>query len=148
MINADLTARILNKLGSKVVMKACYRNALLALKLMPPGAMYVEGGAVCDFKNGQMMIEHGWCIDPDGLVVDVTLAANKTDVVSYHPWLVLSPGELIVGGILTDTLLPASKLIIEVAINNEFFQKVYGANARGKRNDVMRDKARISLGDR
>jgi hypothetical protein len=54
--------------------KACFRNAaILAFKL--PHLTYVEG------KVGVfgVPIEHAWCIDEEGVVVDPTIDRNITD---------------------------------------------------------------------
>ncbi len=145
-INTVLSDKIAKKLGDKVVMKACYRNALRALshKDMPEGAVYVEGGAICEFQGKTMLIEHGWCVDSsDGSVIDVTFAAYPTKVIEYIPWMVISREDLVSGGIIKANGAPVSPKIIEVAIHDEFYKALYGQEANRQRRAVMNAKQQI-----
>ena len=58
--------------GRQMKMKECYRNATLKA-MNDPRLTYVEGYASC----GGIPIEHAWCADEDGNVVDPTVRPSE-----------------------------------------------------------------------
>ena len=60
--------------GRRDPAKRCFMNATL-LALGDDSLTYVEGRvSVCG-----LAIEHAWCVDADGIVIDTTLAPSPTD---------------------------------------------------------------------
>ena len=58
--------------GRRAEPKACFQNATL-LMLEQPDLTYVEGKV----SVYGLPIDHAWCVDPDGLVIDPTLVGDS-----------------------------------------------------------------------
>jgi hypothetical protein len=69
--------------GPRGEAKRCYMNATLLVldgELSDRGLTYVEGKvATCG-----IVIDHAWCIDADGVVIDPTLEADRSDFSKVH----------------------------------------------------------------
>lgn len=65
-VNLKLSQEIAGKIGAKD--GNCWQNAFSAVRVLPVGALYVEGRAV---KPGGETTLHGWC-EYNGQVVECT----------------------------------------------------------------------------
>jgi hypothetical protein len=61
-------------------MSECFHNALVAAEAMPE-LQYCEG--YC-YTGHSYAFNHGWCIAPDGGVVEVTAATEWAEIQHYH----------------------------------------------------------------
>jgi hypothetical protein len=64
----------------------CFSNALMLSLTTDDGLVYVEGlaGAAADDVEPAVWVHHGWCVSPDGRVVDPTWRPSEPGVVRYY----------------------------------------------------------------
>ena len=70
--------------------KECFRNALIALSVLPDNAIYVEG--YCVSQDDALLIEHGW-IELDDSIIDPTL--YQTELAGYFAGLKISKSDIV-----------------------------------------------------
>jgi hypothetical protein len=156
--NVLLARQVANALEKHMGYKHCWRNALMSLSVMPQGSMYQEGMMLMYLgtENGVdqwFPADHEWPIDPNGDVVDSSMAMlNDDDKLAayfrYVPLLTFDIDTLVKGGMLVyknknKSIWPSSLLAGEILLNNNFWKLVYGAEAQKQQGMAKKLKAQI-----